>query len=326
MRAIQIDRHGGPEVLALVERPAPSPGPGEALVRVEAAGVNYIDIYHRTGIYPLPLPMVPGLEGAGTVTALGPGVEGVGVGDRVAWTSVPGSYAEVVVARVAKLVPVPPGVDLPTAAAAMLQGLTAHFLVRSTYPLAGGEWCLLHAAAGGVGLLLCQLARRIGARVIGTVSTPEKAALARAAGAEETILYRDQDFEAEVLRITGGAKVSVAYDSVGRTTFQKSLACLRPRGMLVLFGQSSGLVPPIDPQALSQHGSLFLTRPRLNDHVASRAELEWRTREVLGGVAAGSLDIRIHAALPLARAAEAQQKLESRETSGKLLLIPTGEG
>ena len=322
MKAIRIHAHGGPEVLQLDEIPVPVPGPGQALVRIEAAGVNFIDIYHRTGLYKVQLPYVPGQEGAGVVTAVGPDVAGVATGDRVAYTGAPGAYAELAAVPVDRLVPLPAGVTFRQAAAVLLQGITAQYLATSTYRLAAGEACLVHAAAGGLGLLLCQIAKRLGARVIGTVSTEAKAELARAAGADEVILYTQQDFEAEVKRLTGDAGLQVVYDSVGKTTFDKSLNCLARRGMLVLCGQSSGPVPPLDPQVLNQKGSLYLTRPTLAHYTATREELLARAGEVLGWVADGSLAVRIGREYPLAEAAEAQRALAGRETTGKVLLLP----
>jgi len=322
MKAIRIHAHGGPEVLQLDEIPVPVPGPGQALVRIEAAGLNFIDIYHRTGLYKVQLPYVPGQEGAGVVTAVGPDVAGVATGDRVVYTGVPGAYAELAAVPVDRLVPLPAGVTFRQAAAVLLQGITAQYLVTSTYRLAAGEACLVHAAAGGLGLLLCQIAKRLGARVIGTVSTEAKAELARAAGADEVILYTQQDFEAEVKRLTGDAGLQVVYDSVGKTTFDKSLNCLARRGMLVLCGQSSGPVPPLDPQVLNQKGSLYLTRPTLAHYTATREELLARAGEVLGWVADGSLAVRIGREYPLAEAAEAQRALAGRETTGKVLLLP----
>ena len=322
MKAIRIHAHGGPEVLQLDEIPVPVPGPGQALVRIEAAGVNFIDIYHRTGLYKVQLPYVPGQEGAGVVTAVGPDVAGVATGDRVAYTGVPGAYAELAAVPVDRLVPLPAGVTFRQAAAVLLQGITAQYLATSTYRLAAGEACLVHAAAGGLGLLLCQIAKRLGARVIGTVSTEAKAELARAAGADEVILYTQQDFEAEVKRLTGDAGLQVVYDSVGKTTFDKSLNCLSRRGMLVLCGQSSGPVPPLDPQVLNQKGSLYLTRPTLAHYTATREELLARAGEVLGWVADGSLAVRIGREYPLAEAEEAQRALAGRETTGKVLLLP----
>ena len=322
MKAVRIHAQGGPEVLRHEDVPVPAPGPGQALVRIEAAGVNFIDIYHRSGLYPVTLPYTPGQEAAGSVAALGPGVTGVAVGDRVAYTGVPGAYAEFAAVPAERLVRLPAGVGARPAAAVLLQGITAEYLTSSTYPLAAGDACLVHAAAGGVGLLLCQTAKRRGARVIGTVSTEAKAALARAAGADEVILYTRQDFEAEVRRLTGGAGVQVVYDSVGKTTFDKSLNCLARRGMLVLYGQSSGPVPPFDPQVLNHKGSLFLTRPSLGHYVATREELLQRAERVLGWVADGWLTVRIGREYPLAEAAEAQRALAARETTGKLLLLP----
>jgi len=322
MRAIQVAKTGGPEVLEPRELPEPKPEAGQALVKVEAVGVNYIDTYHRTGLYPLALPYVPGLEGAGVVKALGPGVSGLREGDRVAWANRMGSYAESVAVPAELLVKVPDRLDLRAAAAVMLQGMTAHYLVDGAFALRAGHACLVHAAAGGVGLLLCQMAKQKGARVIGTVSTEEKAALARSAGADEVIFYTKTDFEAEVKRLTGGAGVEVVYDSVGQSTFDKSLNVLKPRGSMVLFGQSSGPVPPMNPAVLAQKGSLFLTRPTLFHYVADRASLEWRAGEVLSAAAAGRLDVRIGATFALAEAADAHRALEGRRTTGKVLLIP----
>jgi len=322
MKRIVVESFGGPEVLRVADVPEPAPGPGELAVRVEAAGVNFIDVYHRTGLYPNDLPVTPGLEGAGQVTAVGPGSGGFQPGDRVAWTSVPGSYAEVALVPAAKAVAVPDGVDTRTAAAVMLQGMTAHYLCRSTFVLEAGHTCLVHAAAGGVGLLLVQMAKARGARVIGTVSTEEKAALAREAGADDVILYTREDFLEATKRLTGGRGVDVVYDSVGFDTFLKGFDALRPRGMMVLFGQSSGPVAPLDPQILSRKGSLFLTRPTLFVYTADRESLEWRARDVLGDVAAGRLKVRVGATWPLAEAADAHRALEGRKTTGKVLLIP----
>ena len=322
MKAIRIHAHGGPEVLRYEEAPTPTPGAGQALIRIEAIGVNFIDIYHRSGLYPVQFPYTLGQEAAGVVAELGPDVSGIAVGDPVAYTGVPGAYAEFAVVPADRLVPVPAGVTVRQGAAAILQGVTAQYLATSTYPLAAGQTCLVHAAAGGVGLLLCQIARRLGARVIGTVSSEAKAALARAAGANEVILYTQQDFEAEVKRITRGVGVHVVYDSVGKTTFDKSLDCLARRGMLVLYGQSSGPVPPFDPQILNRKGSLFLTRPTLAHYVATREELLDRAGQVLDWVADGSLSVRIGREYPLADAAEAQRALAGRETTGKVLLVP----
>jgi NADPH:quinone reductase len=313
MRAIRVESPGGPEVMKVVELPTPSPGPGQALVRVEAAGVNFIDIYQRSGVYKLPLPFTPGQEGAGLVEAVGEGVE-LRVGERVAWAGPLGSYASHQVIPAARLVPVPRGLDAKSAAAAMLQGMTAHYLVT--------DMCLMHAAAGGVGQLFCQLASRAGAHVIGTAGGADKVKLAKQAGAHEAIDYRSQDFEAEVKRITGGANVHVVYDSVGKDTWEKSLRCLRPRGMLVLFGQSSGPVPSFDPQILATGGSLFFTRPTLQSYVLTREELLNRAGAVLGAVERGDLKLSIEQALPLGQAAKAHELLASRRTTGKLLLIP----
>lgn len=322
MRAVRIHETGGPEVLRLETIDDPIPGPGEAVVRVEAVGVNFIEIYVRKGIYPAPLPSTPGEEGAGTVTAVGPGVTHVGVGDRVVSYNLKGSYAERAVVAADRLVAVPDDVSTRDAAAVLLQGMTAHYLVTSVYALQPGDTCLVHAAAGGVGLLLCQMAKRRNAIVIGTVSSEEKATLAREAGADEVILYTQQDFVAEVARITRGKLVQVVYDSVGATTFEKSLACIAPRGMMALFGQSSGVVPPFDPLLLLRRGSLFMTRPTIAHYAASRDELVWRAGDVLGWVRDGSLAVRIDRALPLAEAAEAHRALEGRRTTGKVLLVP----
>jgi NADPH2:quinone reductase len=322
MKAIRIHGYGGPEVLRYEEAPTPRPGAGQALIRIEAIGVNFIDIYHRSGLYPVQFPYTLGQEAAGVVTELGPDVSGIAVGDLVAYTGVPGAHAEFAAVPADRLVPVPAGVSARQAAAAILQGVTAQYLATSTYPLAAGQTCLVHAAAGGVGLLLCQIAKRLGARVIGTVSNEAKAALARTAGTDEVILYTQQDFEAEVKRITRGTGVQVVYDSVGKTTFDKSLDCLARRGMLVLYGQSSGPVPPFDPQILNRKGSLFLTRPTLAHYVATREELLDRAGQVLDWVADGSLSVRIGREYPLADAAEAQRALAARETTGKVLLVP----
>jgi NADPH2:quinone reductase len=323
MRAAQIEQPGGPEAIKLVELDDPSPGEGALLVQVAAAGVNFIDTYQRSGLYPQPMPYVLGLEGAGTVRELGPGASGFSVGDRVAWSGVPGSYAQLVTVPADRAVRVPAEVTEEQAVGALLQGMTAHALVTSTYPVAHGEDVLVHAAAGGVGLLLTQLATARGGRVIGTVSTEEKAALARDAGAAEVIRY-DQidDLAAEVRRLTDGQGVAVVYDGVGKTTFDASLASLRIRGMLVLFGGASGPVPPVDPQRLNAGGSLYLTRPTLFHYIATRKELEYHSGEVFAAVADGTLDIRIGHRYPLAEAAKAHEDLESRRTTGKLVLIP----
>ena len=326
MKAVRIHRTGGPEVLQLETIADPEPGPGEALVQLDAAGINFIEIYQRTGLYPLPLPFTPGTEGAGQVLAVGPGVTTIRPGDRVASVNLQGSYAERALAPADRLVEVPAAIPTSTAAAAMLQGLTAHYLATSTYPLTKGTWCLVHAAAGGVGLLLCQIARAQGARVIGTVSTPAKAALASSAGAEEDVIYTRQDFVSEARRITGGRGVSVVYDSVGKTTFQGSLDCLAPRGMLVLFGQSSGPVPPFDPQVLNSKGSLYLTRPTIKHYLATREELLGRARDLFGWIERGTLSVRIDRTYGLDGAAEAHRALESRATTGKVLLAITRAG
>ena len=322
MRAIRVRETGGPEVLRVETVDDPVAGPGEVLVRIEAVGVNFIEIYNRTGIYKSPLPFTPGEEGAGTVAAVGPGVSDVRVGDRVVSYNLKGSYAELAVVSAERVIAIPEGVSTETAAAVMLQGLTAHYLATSVYALQPGDTCLVHAAAGGVGLLLCQVAKRRNAIVLGTVSSEEKAALARQAGADEVILYTKQDFVAEVARITGGKRAQVVYDSVGATTFEKSLQCLAPRGMMALFGQSSGVVPPFDPLLLLRNGSLFLTRPTLAHYAATRDELVWRAGEVLGWVQDGSLDVRIDRKVPLADAGEAHRALEGRRTTGKVLLVP----
>ena len=322
MRAIRVHENGGPEVLRVETVDDPIPGPGEVLVRVEATGVNFIEIYQRKGMYKTPLPSIPGEEGAGTVAAVGPGVTDLRAGDRVVSFNFKGSYAELSIADADRLIAVPDDVSPRDAAAVILQGMTAHYLVTSVHALQPGETCLVHAAAGGVGLLLCQMAKRRNATVIGTVSSEEKAALAREAGADEVIIYTKQDFVAEVARITGGKLVQVVYDSVGATTFAKSLQCLARRGMMATFGQSSGMVPPFDPLVLLRHGSLFLTRPTLAHYTASRDELVWRAGDVLGGVRDGSLKVRIDRAVPLAEAGEAHRALEERRTTGKVLLVP----
>ncbi len=322
MKAIRVHQTGGTEVLLLEDVEVPSPGPGQALLRVEAIGVNFIEIYQRTGLYKVSPPFTPGTEAAGTVEAVGPGVTTVRAGDRVGSVGVLGAYAGYALAPADVLVPLPDAATTRQAAAVLLQGMTAHYLTTSTFPLGRGQTCLVHAAAGGVGLLLCQMAKRRGARVIGTVSTEEKAALAREAGADEVILYTQADFETETKRLTAGAGVHVIYDSVGRTTFAKGLNCIARRGMMVLFGQSSGPVDPIEPQVLNQKGSLFLTRPSLGHYTASRAELLERAGDVLHWLAEGSLRVRIGHEFPLADAAQAHRELEGRRTTGKVLLIP----
>jgi NADPH2:quinone reductase len=322
MKTIHVKEPGGPEKMELVEVPKPQAGPGQALVRLAAIGVNFIDVYFRMGRYKADLPIVLGNEGAGTVESIGPGVAEVAPGDRVAWAMQRGSYAEYTVVPGPLLVKIPPHVSFETAAAAMLQGMTAHYLTHSTFALKAGDTCLVHAAAGGAGGLVVQMAKMLGARVFGTVSTEEKARIAREAGADETILYTQQDFEAEVKRLTSGRGVDVVYDSVGQTTFAKSLDSLRPRGMLALFGQSSGPVPPFDPNILNGKGSLFLTRPSLAHYLLSREELLWRAGDLLQWIDAGKLQLRIERTYPLAEAAAAHRDLESRRTAGKLLLIP----
>lgn len=305
--------------MRLEEVPVPEPGPGQARVRLAYSGVNYIDVYHRSGLYPVPLPFTPGSEGAGVVDAVGDGVDQVRVGDRVAYAGVAGSYAEYAVMDATRLVPVPEAVPLEVAAAVMLQGMTAHYLTHSTYPVAAGSVVLVHAAAGGVGLLLVQIAKRLGARVIGTVSTEEKAELAGDAGADDVVLYTRENFREAVMRLTGGRGVDVVYDSVGRTTFDDSLASLRPRGMMVSFGQSSGPIPPFDPLVLSR-GSLFFTRPSLAHYTAARAELLWRAGDLFEWIGCGELRVRIDRTLPLEGAGEAHRLLEGRATAGKVLL------
>jgi len=322
MNAVRVHQPGGPEVLRVEELPTPSPGPAEALVRMEACGVNFVDIYQREGIYKMPLPFTAGSEGAGVVESVGREVADVKPGDRVAYTGALGSCATHALVPAARLVKLPAGIDTKTAAAAMLQGITAHYLTHSTYPLGPADTALLHAAAGGVGLLLTQMAKMRGAKIIGTVSTEAKAALARGAGADEVILYEQQDFEAETKRITGGRGVQVVYDSVGKTTFDKSMNCLAPRGYLVAFGQSSGPVAPVDIQTLNQKGSLFLTRPTMRDYILTREEYLKRAGDVLGWIAAGRLKVRIDRTYPLAQAGEAHKALASRATAGKVLLIP----
>jgi len=302
--------------------PEPQPKAGEAVVKVDAAGLNYIDVYQRSGLYKLEMPLTLGLEAGGTVTATGPGVTEVKVGDKVAYTGVPGAYAQYAAVPAARLVVLPQGVSTKQGAAIMLQGITAHYLACSTYPLKKGDACLVHAAAGGVGLILCQIARLRGAKVIGTVSTEEKAKLAREAGADETILYTKQDFAAEVKRITGGKGLQVVYDSVGKDTWEGSLNCLAPRGLIALYGQSSGPIGQIDPQILNTKGSLFLTRPSLNVYIATREELQQRAADLFGWVRDGKLKLRMEFEFPLKDAAEAHRALEGRKTTGKVLLIP----
>lgn len=331
MRAIQISETGGPDVLRLTELPDLEPGPGQLLVEVAAAGVNYIDTYQRSGAYPMALPFIPGLEGAGTVTALGPpenagvegaAMEGFSVGDRVAWASCLGSYAEQAVVPARQAVPVPPGIDIQTAAGCLLQGMTAHYLTVSVHAVQPGETVLVHAAAGGMGLLLTQMATARGGRVIGTVSTPEKEQLARQAGAAEVIRYTEiDDLAGEVRRLTGGEGVAVVYDGVGASTFDASLGSLRPRGMLALYGAASGPVPPVDPQRLNTAGSVFLTRPVLAHYVASREELLWRAGQVFTSILDTSLRLTLSGRYPLTDAKSAHQDLQSRRSTGKLLLL-----
>jgi NADPH:quinone reductase len=322
MKAIQVQKTGGPEALTLVDLPVPKPKPNEAVVKIAAIGVNFIDVYFREGRYPAPLPFVDGQEAAGTVTDVGSNVTTVKPGDRVAYTGVMGAYAEYAAVPADRLVHVPDKITDQQAAAAMLQGMTAHYLVNSTYPLKKGETALIHAAAGGVGLLLVQMAKNIGARAIGTVGTEEKAKLAREAGADEVIVYTQQDFEVETKRLTENKGVHVVYDGVGKSTFEKGLNVLRPRGYMVLFGGASGAVPPFDPIALSQKGSLFLTRPSLVHYIATREELEQRSNDVLGSVAAGKLKLRIGHVYKLQEVQQAHRDLEGRKTTGKILLEP----
>jgi NADPH:quinone reductase len=322
MKAVRVHRFGGPEVLSNDDIAVPEPKAGEARVKIEAIGLNYIDIYHRTGLYPLQLPFTLGMEGAGVVDAIGAGVTEVERGERVAYAMVPGSYAEYAIVPAAKLAPVPTHIDAPSAAALMLQGMTAHYLTHSTYPLRSGEIALVHAAAGGVGLLLIQVAKQLGATVIGTVSTEAKAKLARDAGADHVILYTQTDFAAEVKKLTDNRGCHVVYDSVGQSTFDKSLDCLRPRGYLVLFGQSSGPVPPLDAGKLAAKGSLFLTRPTLLHYMLDRAELLQRANALFNWIASGKLKLRIERTFPMEEAAEAQRQMEGRKTTGKIVLVP----
>lgn len=322
MKAVRMHTAGGPEVMTYEDVPEPTPKAGEAIVKIDAAGLNYIDVYYRTGLYKAALPLTLGLEAGGTVTAVGPNVAEVKVGDKVAYTGTPGAYAEYAAVPAQRLVVLPSGLSTKQGAAMMLQGMTAQYLASATYPLKRGDTCVVHAAAGGVGLLLCQIAKLRGARVIGTVSTDDKAKLAREAGADEIVVYTRQDFEAEVKRLTGGVGVQVVYDSVGKTTFDKSLDCLAPRGMLVLYGQSSGPVGLVDPQVLSAKGSLFLTRPTLFTYIATRAQLLERAGEVGGFIRDGKVTLRIGLELPLKDAAEAHRRLEARKTTGKVLLVP----
>ena len=322
MKAIVVSKTGGPEVLELRDHDPGAPGPGQVRVRTAAVGVNYIDVYFRTGLYPRPLPFVAGLEGAGVVEALGAGVTAVSLGDHVAWASVPSSYAEAVLAPADRVVRVPRGLGDDVAAAAMLQGMTAHYLCRSTFAVKAGDTALVHAAAGGVGLLLVQMLRELGASVIATCSTADKEKLAREAGAAHVLRYTEGDFAEDARKLTNGRGVDVVYDGVGRATFDASLRSLRPRGMLVLYGQASGPVPPFELRRLNDLGSLYITRPSLAHYTQERAELEQRAGEVLGAIAAGRLDVRIGARFPLADAAAAHRALEGRATTGKVLLTP----
>jgi NADPH:quinone reductase len=322
MKTIRVQAYGGPDVLRFEEIQLPQPGAGKALVRLRAVGVNFIDVYHRTGLYKLPLPFTPGMEGAGLVEAVGPEVTEVQAGDRVAYAMALGSYAEYAVVPAWQLVKLPDEIDFQSAAAVMLQGMTAHYLTHGSYVIRPGDTILLHAAAGGVGLLVVQVAKRLGARVIGTVSTEEKSQLARQAGADDVILYTQTDFEARVKQLTGGKGVQAVYDSVGKTTFEKSLDCLAPRGTLVLFGQSSGPVSPFDPGILASKGSLFLTRPSLAHYSATRDELLARAKDVLSWVSSGQVRLRIERTFPLSEVAEAHRQIEGRLTTGKLLMVP----
>jgi NADPH:quinone reductase len=322
VKAIQVHETGGPEKLNYEDVPVPEPGPGQARIKVHAIGLNFIDVYFRTGLYKTPLPFIPGMEAAGVVDSAGEGVTSVSPGDRVAYAMNLGAYAEYALANAGQLVKLPAGVDFKTGAAALLQGMTAHYLTHSTFPLQSGQTALVHAAAGGAGLLVVQMAKMIGARVIGTVSTEEKAALARAAGADHVILYQQVDFESEVKKITEGKGVEVVYDSVGRNTFDKGLNCLRRRGMMVLFGQSSGPVPPVDPNILNPKGSIYLTRPSLAHYTALPDELQWRAGDVLKWIQSGKLKLRIDQSFPLKDAASAHRALEGRQTKGKVLLQP----
>ncbi len=322
LKAIKIHQHGPPEVLNYESAPLLEPGKGEIRIKIEAAGLNFIDIYHRLGNYPSDLPFTPGMEGAGVVDALGPGVTALKPGDRVAYAMVKGAYTEYANVPAWRAAPIPDGVGTDQAAAVMLQGTTAHYLAHDVYPLRDKDTALVHAAAGGVGQLLVQMAKQRGARVIGTCSTEEKAALAKAAGADEVILYTEDDFEAATKRLTDGRGVDVVYDSVGQTTFHKSLNCLRPRGYMVLYGAASGPVEPIDPQILNQKGSVFLTRPSLGHYLANREELLTRTNDIFGWMTTGKLKVHIDQKFPLAEAAEAHRYMEARKTKGKVLLIP----
>jgi len=322
MKAIRIQSHGPSDAMKLEETPTPQAGKGQLLVKLDAAGLNFIDVYQRSGLYPQQMPFIPGSEGAGTVDAVGEGVTAFKKGDKVAWTGIPSSYAEYVAVPGERAVKVPAGIDTRQAASIMLQGMTAHYLSHDTFPLKKGDWCLIHSGAGGVGLLLIQMAKMQGATVITTVSTEEKAKLAREAGADHVIFYNKDDFEKEALKLSNNRKLDVIYDAVGKDTFEKGLNLLRPRGMMVLYGQSSGPVPPFNLNTLSAKGSLFVTRPSLPNHIASRQELEQRAGAVMGMVASGKLKVRIGATFPLAQAKQAHDALEGRKTTGKVLLIP----
>jgi NADPH2:quinone reductase len=323
MKAMRFHQHGGPEVLVYEDAPTPEAGPGEAIVRIEAIGLNYIDTYHRDGLYPVELPCIPGMEAAGTIARIGDGVEGVNVGDRVAYAGALGAYAEEAAVAVDRLVPLPDDISCEVGAAAMLQGMTAHYLAHGSYSLGKDDTALIHAGAGGVGLLLIQMAKRLGARVLTTVSTEEKEQLARAAGADEVIRYTERDFAEDVMTLTDGRGVDVVYDSVGKTTFDKSLDVLRPLGYLVLFGQSSGPVEPVDPGILNVKGSLFLTRPTMAHYIPTREALLQRAGDVLGWIGSGELDLRIGDRFALADAADAHRALQGRKTTGKVVILPS---
>ena len=323
MKAMRFHQHGGPEVLVYEDAPTPEAGPGEAIVRIEAIGLNYIDTYHRDGLYPVELPCIPGMEAAGTIARIGDGVEGVNVGDRVAYAGALGAYAEEAAVAVDRLVPLPDDISCEVGAAAMLQGMTAHYLAHGSYALGKDDTALIHAGAGGVGLLLIQMAKRLGARVLTTVSTEEKEQLARAAGADEVIRYTERDFAEDVMTLTDGRGVDVVYDSVGKTTFDKSLDVLRPLGYLVLFGQSSGPVEPVDPGILNAKGSLFLTRPTMAHYIPTREALLQRAGDVLGWIGSGELDLRIGDRFALADAADSHRALQGRKTTGKVVILPS---
>ena len=323
MKAMRFHQHGGPEVLVYEDAPTPEAGPGEAIVRIEAIGLNYIDTYHRDGLYPVELPCIPGMEAAGTIARIGDGVEGVNVSDRVAYAGALGAYAEEAAVAVDRLVPLPDDISCEVGAAAMLQGMTAHYLAHGSYPLGKDDTALIHAGAGGVGLLLIQMAKRLGARVLTTVSTEEKEQLARAAGADEVIRYTERDFAEDIMTLTNGRGVDVVYDSVGKTTFDKSLDVLRPLGYLVLFGQSSGPVEPVDPGILNVKGSLFLTRPTMAHYIPTREALLQRAGDVLGWIGSGELDLRICNRFALAEAADAHRALQGRKTTGKVVILPS---